>query len=125
MRGSAWVIVTVTCIFNLALWSVFNRPESPEPGWKGVFNYLSFSPYRRGQDPIQDKFPTPEEIWEDLSLLKGKTKGIRTYSSLDGMEAIPGMAARQGFEVTAGAWLDSRYDRNEDEQFDQVAWWNN
>jgi len=31
------------------------------------------------------------------------------------MEAIPGLAARLGFEVTAGAWIDGRYERNEDE----------
>jgi exo-beta-1,3-glucanase (GH17 family)/cellulose synthase/poly-beta-1,6-N-acetylglucosamine synthase-like glycosyltransferase len=120
MRRSAWVIVGITCLFNLALWSVFNQPESPEPGWKGVFNYVSFSPYRKGQDPIDNKFPSPEEIWEDLAFLKGKTKGIRTYSSLDGMEVIPGMATRHGFEVTAGAWLDGRYERNEDELYNLI-----
>jgi exo-beta-1,3-glucanase (GH17 family)/cellulose synthase/poly-beta-1,6-N-acetylglucosamine synthase-like glycosyltransferase len=120
MRRSAWIIVGITCLFNIGVWSFFNQPETPEPGWNGVFNYVSFSPYRDGQDPVEGKFPTPEEIWDDLVFLKGKTKGIRTYSSLDGMEVIPGMATRQGFEVTAGAWIDGRYERNEDEIYNLI-----
>ena len=121
MRKSTWAIIGITCLFNIALWSVFNRPESPEPGWQGMFNYVSFSPYQKDQDPIENKFPAPEEIWDDLNFLKGKTKGIRTYSSLDGMEVIPGMATRLGYEVTAGAWLDGRYERNEDEIYNLIA----
>ncbi len=115
MRKSSWIIIVITCLANIALWTVFNRPESPEPSWSGVFNYVSFSPYREGQDPVAGKYPTPEEIMDDLRFLKDKTKGIRTYSSLDGMEFIPGMATRLGYEVTAGAWIDGRYERNEDE----------
>jgi exo-beta-1,3-glucanase (GH17 family)/glycosyltransferase involved in cell wall biosynthesis len=120
MRKTMWIIIGITCAFNIALWSVFNLPENPEPGWSGTFNYVSFSPYRDGQDPIDNKFPTPEEIMDDLVLLRGKTKGIRTYSSVDGMEAIPGMATRLGFEVTAGAWLDGRWERNEDEIYNLI-----
>jgi exo-beta-1,3-glucanase (GH17 family)/cellulose synthase/poly-beta-1,6-N-acetylglucosamine synthase-like glycosyltransferase len=120
MRKTLWGILGITCAFNIALWSLFTRPENPEPGWSGTFNYVSFSPYRSGQDPIENKFPTPEEIRDDLVLLKGKTRGVRTYSSLDGMEAIPGLAARLGFEVTAGAWIDGRYERNEDELYNLI-----
>jgi exo-beta-1,3-glucanase (GH17 family)/cellulose synthase/poly-beta-1,6-N-acetylglucosamine synthase-like glycosyltransferase len=120
MRKTKWIIIGITCAFNIVLWSLFNRPENPEAGWFGKFNYVSFSPYRAGQDPIESKYPAPEEILDDLVFLKGKAKGIRSYSSLDGMEAIPGMAARLGFEVTAGAWLDVRYERNEDELYNLI-----
>jgi hypothetical protein len=115
MRKTMWLILGITCAFNITLWFVFNQPETPEAPWSGEFNYVSFSPYRDGQDPIENRFPTPEEIMDDLVFLKGKTKGVRTYSSLDGMEAIPGMATRLGLEVTAGAWIDGRFERNEDE----------
>jgi exo-beta-1,3-glucanase (GH17 family)/cellulose synthase/poly-beta-1,6-N-acetylglucosamine synthase-like glycosyltransferase len=121
MRKTTWIIIGLSCLFNAVLWSFFNRPEIPEPGWQGVYNYVSFSPYRAGQDPLEGKFPAPEEIWEDLAFLKGKTRGIRSYSSLDGMEVIPGMAARLGFEVTAGAWLDRNWERNEEELDNLVA----
>jgi exo-beta-1,3-glucanase (GH17 family)/cellulose synthase/poly-beta-1,6-N-acetylglucosamine synthase-like glycosyltransferase len=120
MRKSVWLIIAVTCVANIALWGIFNRPESPEPSWSGAFNYVSFSPYRKGQDPTANTFPTPEEIMGDLRFLKGKTRGIRTYSSLDGMEYIPGMATRFGYEVTAGAWIDGRYERNEDEIYNLI-----
>ena len=45
---------------------------------------------------------------------------MRTYSSLNGMEAIPGMATRLGLEVTAGAWIDGRFERNEDELYNLI-----
>jgi exo-beta-1,3-glucanase (GH17 family)/cellulose synthase/poly-beta-1,6-N-acetylglucosamine synthase-like glycosyltransferase len=121
MRRSTWVIIAIALFSNIALWSVFNQPESPEPSWSGTFNYVSFSPYRQGQDPIENKFPSPEEIMDDLRFLKDKTRGIRTYSSLDGMEYIPGMATRLGYEVTAGAWIDGRLERNEDEIYNLIA----
>jgi exo-beta-1,3-glucanase (GH17 family)/cellulose synthase/poly-beta-1,6-N-acetylglucosamine synthase-like glycosyltransferase len=120
MRKTMWLILGITCAFNIALWFVFNQPETPEVPWSGTFNYVSFSPYRDGQDPIENRFPTPEEIMDDLVFLKGKTKGVRTYSSLDGMEAIPGMATRVGLEVTAGAWIDGRFERNEDELYNLI-----
>jgi exo-beta-1,3-glucanase (GH17 family)/cellulose synthase/poly-beta-1,6-N-acetylglucosamine synthase-like glycosyltransferase len=120
MRRSTWFIIAITCFANIALWSVFNQPETPERPWSGSFNYVSFSPYRQGQDPIENRFPSPEEIMDDLRFLKGKARGIRTYSSLDGMEHIPGMATRMGYEVTAGAWIDGRYERNEDEIYNLI-----
>ena len=42
-------------------------------------------------------------------------KRVRTYSSLDGIEEVPRLAARHGLTVTAGAWLDQRMERNEQE----------
>ena len=79
MRRTIWVIIAITCFANIALWSIFNQPESPEPSWSGTFNYVSFSPYRQDQDPVDNKFPSPEEIMEDLRFLKGKTRNPHLF----------------------------------------------
>jgi exo-beta-1,3-glucanase (GH17 family)/cellulose synthase/poly-beta-1,6-N-acetylglucosamine synthase-like glycosyltransferase len=115
MRKTKLLIIFIAVSFNAVMWSFFNRPDDSEPSWTGVINMVSFSPYRQGQDPTKERFPSHEEIWDDLEFLNGKTAGIRTYSSIDGMEVIPGLAARLGMNVTAGAWLDGRQDRNEAE----------
>lgn len=40
---------------------------------QGKLNSLSFAPFRTGQSPLLEKFPTPEQIDEDLHLLAQKT----------------------------------------------------
>lgn len=71
----------------------------------GKLNSLSFAPFREGQNPILEQFPTPEQIDEDLKLLADKTHTIRTYSSSKGMKAIPELARKHGLKIIQGAWI--------------------
>ncbi len=114
MRKNA-LVVLIVIVVNLGLWAWFNRPAEPELDFTGQVKAVSFSPYRADQDPLVNKFPTPAQIEEDIVFLKGKTGAIRTYSSLEGMELIPGLADKHGMPVMAGAWLDKRLKRNEQE----------
>ena len=114
MRKNALVVLIVMA-FNLGLWAWFNRPADPQLDFTGQVKAVSFSPYRADQDPLVNKFPTPAQIEQDVAFLKGKVGAIRTYSSTDGMEAIPGIAEKYGVPVIAGAWLDKRLKRNEAE----------
>ncbi len=114
MRKNA-LIVLIVVLANLGLWAWFNRPAEPELDFTGVVKAVSFSPYRADQDPLVNKFPTSAQIEEDILFLKGKAGAIRTYSSLDGMERIPALADKHGMPVMAGAWLDKRLKRNEQE----------
>jgi exo-beta-1,3-glucanase (GH17 family)/cellulose synthase/poly-beta-1,6-N-acetylglucosamine synthase-like glycosyltransferase len=107
-------ILAVVVLANLAVWAWFNRPQE-EVGWSGVIRGASFSPYQASQDPLQERFPTVEEIDRDLQLLASRVTRVRTYSSLDGMEKIPALAKKHRLKVTAGAWLDTRRERNEKE----------
>jgi exo-beta-1,3-glucanase (GH17 family)/glycosyltransferase involved in cell wall biosynthesis len=114
MRNKTLLIATMALLANALLWLGFNRPHEEIP-WTGKIGGVSFSPYRANQDPFENAFPSAEEIDHDLAFLSDKVTKVRTYSSLDGMEQVPALAAKHGLKVTAGAWLDTRLDRNDAE----------
>lgn len=112
-KGTLFIVITVA-LLNLCLWAMLNRSQTIVP-WSGVINGVSFSPYGAGQNPLNGDHPDPSIVAKDLELLAGKVTRIRTYTSTDGVEGIPRIAARYGLRVTAGAWVDHRLDRNEEE----------
>jgi len=114
MRSHTLTISLFVLLLNALVWAAMNRPHDEVP-WTGPVTGVSFSPYRAGQDPFAERFPSREEIDQDLRFLADKVKKVRTYSSLDGIEQVPELAARYGLTVTAGAWLDTRRERNERE----------
>jgi exo-beta-1,3-glucanase (GH17 family) len=72
----------------------------------GKLNSLSFAPFREGQGPIDEKFPTAEQIDSDLRLMGETTHSIRTYASAEGsMPVIPALAQKHGLKMIQGAWL--------------------
>ncbi|MGZ5051800.1 MAG: glycoside hydrolase family 17 protein [Methylobacter sp.] len=74
----------------------------------GKLNSLSFAPYREGQGPLEKKYPSPEQIDEDLRLMGEKTHSIRTYASAEGrMPLIPALARKYGLTMIQGAWIGS------------------
>ncbi|MBE0596194.1 MAG: glycosyltransferase [Desulfuromonadales bacterium] len=111
MKKSALLIVAMVAFANLVLWAFINRPQSA-PEWTGSIKGVSFSPLQSWQNPLEGKFPNPQEIERDLLLLKGKVGKVRTYSSSDGLENIPALAKKHGIVVTAGAWLDRDREKN-------------
>lgn len=111
MRISALLIVALVTAVNLAVWFAFNRPV-PEVSWSGPIQGVSFSPYGPRQSPYTQRYPSAEEIDADMALLSGRVRKLRTYSSGNGFEVVPRLAAAYGFQVTAGAWLDGRMENN-------------
>ena len=105
MRLSSLAILFTVVIANLALWALLNRPQ-PEVAWTGPIKGTSFSPFRADQGPLAARFPSAQQIDEDLALLASRVQKVRTYSSTDGFERIPALAQRHNLTVTAGAWLD-------------------
>ncbi len=98
-------LVAVTAL-NWLWWSVPNEPRTID--WQpGPVQGLSFAPYRPGQSPLTKTFPTAAQIEADLKLLQGKTQSVRTYTSLEGMEAVPRLAGKYGLKVWHGAWLNN------------------
>ncbi len=74
----------------------------------GKLNSLSFAPFRESQGPLDEKFPTPEQIDDDLRLMSDKTHSIRTYASAEGnMPIIPVLARKHDLKMIQGAWLGS------------------
>jgi exo-beta-1,3-glucanase (GH17 family) len=107
MRAVAAILVFVAVTaLNWLWWSVPNAPR--EIAWvPGPVQGLSFSPYRPGQSPLSKEFPTAAQIEADLKLLQGKTTFVRTYTTLEGMEAVPRLAGKYGLKVWHGAWLNN------------------
>ncbi len=76
---------------------------------------IAYSPFRDCQSPHLDIYPNEEQIREDLKMLEGMGNAIRTYSSVGIVGQIPQMAQKQGFRVSAGAWLGKDLQENEQE----------
>lgn len=100
-------LVTFTLIVtaNLFFWAHMNQPDQVQ-SWEGLMMGISFNPARRDDNPEQKLYPTEEEINQDLTLLSGKVHAVRTYSSLNGLESVPKLAANHNLNVTLGAWVN-------------------
>ena len=63
------VSIAATCA---GLWAYFNRPVAV-PAWpENVWGY-SFSPFRAGQDPTRNVYPSEQEIAADIEMLAEQT----------------------------------------------------
>ncbi|OGT87729.1 MAG: beta-(1-3)-glucosyl transferase [Gammaproteobacteria bacterium RIFOXYA12_FULL_61_12] len=118
----AIVITSIIALATVAIWAYVNRPGQ-EPAWPEIIPGFSFMPLRLQHDPMQKKFPTAEEINEDLALLSGRSHAIRSYTVEDVFAEIPRLAFDHGINVTLGAWLEKDEEKNkaELEHFIQVA----
>jgi len=79
----------------------------------GKLACVSYAPFRGEQDPlIETTHVTAAQIEEDLTLLSRYTDCIRTYSTENGLDQIPAIAARHGLKVMQGLWLSNKAERN-------------
>lgn len=104
--------IVVTALCSLAGWWWFNRPVPMELTFDEPFPSVSFASFRRGQSPITGDYPPPSQVEDDLKSLASVTKGIRTYTSREGMDVLPDLARKHGIEVTHSAWLGKKTDIN-------------
>jgi exo-beta-1,3-glucanase (GH17 family) len=74
---------------------------------------LCFSPYLEGQAP--GALVSEAQIRARLSLLRGHTRWVRTFSCTDGHEQTPRIARELGLRTLVGAWLGMDRDVNERE----------
>lgn len=108
-----WGAGILSVVLAAALWWWVAHPRTLDVAWQGSLTSASFAPFRDGQSPLQEIFPTPEQIEEDLVRLKGLFDGVRSYTSTGGMEVLPALAAKHGFALTHSAWLGRETERNE------------
>ncbi len=101
-------------VLTFSIWAYLNRPEN-EPAWPSIIPGLSFSPMQASQSPLTKNFPTEAEIDADLALLEGKTHAVRSYSTENVLARIPDLAYKHNINVTMGAWIDNRLEKNEQE----------
>lgn len=112
--GLNLVIVVAVAAFFTGLWALFNRPVTA-PDWPEQIAGFSFSPFRVGQSPQDNKYPSDDEIRQDLELLSQHTDNIRTYSVEGTLADIPKLAEEFGLRVSLGVWISPDLERNERE----------
>jgi len=107
------LVAAAFAVVTFAVWALTNRPVQ-EPPWPTSVVGMSFSPIRPGQDPNKEIFPTREEIEQDIALLNGKVKNLRTYDIIGTLADIPELARKYDVKVTLGVWLTTDLARNEE-----------
>ncbi|WP_349616131.1 glycosyltransferase [Azotobacter salinestris] len=107
------VVVAVAALFT-GFWALYNLPVSA-PDWPEQISGYSFSPFRPGQNPQENIYPSDDEIRADLELLSRQTDSIRTYSVDGALANVPRLAEEFGLRVTLGIWISADIERNERE----------
>ena len=74
---------------------------------------VSYAPFRGAQNPLD---PTthipPEQIAQDMAQLAKISECVRTYSTDNGLDQMPALAAKAGLKVMLGIWLGSNRLKN-------------
>lgn len=108
-----FAIIGASALLALLVWYGFVHPRVLDAQWSGPLKSASFAPFGDAQSPLKEIFPNREQIESDLVRLKGVFDGVRTYTALGGMEVVPELAAKHGFNLTHSAWLGREKLRND------------
>jgi exo-beta-1,3-glucanase (GH17 family) len=106
------IIALAVAILAVGLWRIADRHDYGPPLPSRIMGFC-YSPFRNGQNPWEDTYPTEEQIDADLALLKGKTHTIRTYSVDNVLAKVPELARKYGIDVALGVWIDANLESNE------------
>jgi exo-beta-1,3-glucanase (GH17 family)/cellulose synthase/poly-beta-1,6-N-acetylglucosamine synthase-like glycosyltransferase len=114
MRLSNWLIGLVAAAIFAAAWVLMNRPVEQDP-WQGDIAGFSYSAWRQDPNTLAKREPTIDEIKQDLQLIAGRARSVRTYEATGISAQIPALASQYGLSVTAGAWIDQDQGKDEEE----------
>ncbi|CAK0768698.1 Exo-beta-1,3-glucanase [Gammaproteobacteria bacterium] len=107
IRKNTYLVIAFFALVHLVLWAALC--PSCSAVFTKTFPSVSFAPYRHGQSPLLERYPTLSEIEEDIANLAEvpRALAIRTYSSRGGLEQVPNLAQKYGLVLYQGAWLSS------------------
>ena len=101
--GPAWL---AGLLATLLVWWLPNRAQLGQLAMPVErLNSVSFAPFREGDSPLRNIFPSAAEVEEDLRLIAPRVRGIRSYASIEGDYEIAELAQRHGLRLWKGAWL--------------------
>src|SRR5882724_4211236 len=111
MRAVVAALLFVTAA-HAALWGLF-QDKQPAPDYRGILPSVSYVPFEPGH--TVDLASDVAKVRADMKKLSSLTRAVRLYSSTEGSELVPPIAAEFGLKVTVGAWIDKNAERNERE----------
>src|SRR6201996_8509048 len=108
MRAVVAVLLLVTAA-HAALWGLL-QDKQQAPDFHGILPSASYAPFEPGH--TVDIATDSEKVRSDLKKLSTLTRAVRLYSSTEGNELVPPIAAEFGMKVMVGAWIDKDGNRN-------------
>ncbi len=108
MRAVVAVLLFVTAL-HAGLWGALrDRQQAPE--FTGLLPSTSYAPFEPGH--TVDAAADADKVRADMKKLSTLTRAVRLYSSTEGAELVPPIAAEFGLKVTVGIWIDKDSNRN-------------
>jgi exo-beta-1,3-glucanase (GH17 family) len=107
-RPRATLLPVLAGLFVLVVlgWWLPNRPRLGDLAMADPrLNSVSFAPFRAGQSPLTDTFPTAAQVDADMALIAGGVRAIRTYAANEGDYDVAAIARRHGLKMWQGIWL--------------------
>lgn len=109
-------VLVLAALATILAWWFPNRQQAADvPMLADRFNSVSFAPFRDGQSPLRDIFPTAAQVEEDVALIAPRVRAIRSYASIEGDYEIAEIAGRHGVRMWKGAWLGRDLRQNDRE----------
>src|ERR1700733_5698791 len=110
MRAVVAVLLFVAAA-HAGLWGLLQEKQQA-PDFHGVLPSISYTPFEPGH-PVADG--DTEKVRNDLKKFSTITRAVRLYTSTEGSELVPPIAAEFGMKVMVGAWIGRDASRNSTE----------
>jgi exo-beta-1,3-glucanase (GH17 family)/cellulose synthase/poly-beta-1,6-N-acetylglucosamine synthase-like glycosyltransferase len=102
-------VVCLIAALHFTFWAV-NVPHANAPSVDGKLPSVSYNRFADYGSSVPEA-----RIRADLAAIAAQARAVRTYSSTQGLERVPEIAAELGLNVTLGIWIDKNNARNEQE----------
>ena len=113
MRAVVAVLLLVAA-GHAALWGFFQEKQQA-PDFRGILPSISYAPFEPGHNTVADPAADSEKIRDDLRKFSTITRAVRLYTSTEGSELVPPIAAEFGVKVMVGTWISRDTNRNDRE----------
>jgi glucan 1,3-beta-glucosidase len=98
---------------SLAAWWWVGRPIQLAAAGTDQLDCVSYTPPAEAREP--DGAVSVAQVEADLKILAARTKCVRTYSVMGGLDRVPPIARQLGLKVLLGVWISSTAKDNEKE----------
>lgn len=102
----AFIVTAGVSLLNPLVWMMLN-PSELAPEISTPIKGMAYNVFQRWDDPSKRQYPSYNAVDADLVKLSALTRDLRVYSSSE-LPELPKLAQKHGFQMTLGAWLDSR-----------------